>query len=82
MFFWKNTKSLCSEYKFSLNDNIRKSENGIKGREIKKKRCTSKSLKNKCVSARLKIISSILSPNETDVGGSWKKNREKYDYTK
>lgn len=32
---------------------------------------TSKSLKNKCVSAKLKIISSILSPNDTDVGGSW-----------
>lgn len=36
-------------------------------------RLTSKSLKNKCVSAKLKIISSILRPNDTDVGGSYRK---------
>lgn len=34
------------------------------------KALTSKSLKNKCVSAKLKIISSIRSPSDTDVGGS------------
>lgn len=39
------------------------------------KKLTSKSLKNKCVSAKLKIISSILRPNDTDVGGSWKTNK-------
>lgn len=32
---------------------------------------TSKSLKNRCVSARLKIISSILKPRVTARGGSW-----------
>lgn len=44
----------------------------VKGncKERKHKKSTSKSLKNKCVSAKLKIISSILSPNDTDVGGS------------
>ncbi len=31
---------------------------------------TSKSLKNKCVSARLKIISSMRNPNDTLAGGS------------
>lgn len=40
---------------------------------------TSKSLKNKCVSAKLKIISSILRPNDTDVGGSWKKDKRQLD---
>lgn len=34
------------------------------------KKLTSKSLKKRCVSARLKIISSILRPKDTDVGGS------------
>lgn len=34
------------------------------------KKLTSRSLKNKCVSAKLKIISSILRPSDTDVGGS------------
>ena len=32
---------------------------------------TSKSLKNKCVSAKLKIISSMRSPNDTEFGASW-----------
>lgn len=32
---------------------------------------TSRSLKNKCESARLKIISSILRPRVTAIGGSW-----------
>ena len=45
------------------------------------KKLTSKSLKNKCVSAKLKIISSILRPNDTDVGGSWK-NKEKRNHLK
>lgn len=37
---------------------------------------TSKSLKNKCVSARLKIISSIRSPRVTAMGGSWNENTQ------
>lgn len=40
-------------------------------------RRTSRSLKNKCVSAKLKIISSILSPSDTDVGGSCKKDKKR-----
>lgn len=39
--------------------------------ELSEVHLTSKSLKNKCVSARLKIISSILRPNVTAIGGSW-----------
>lgn len=36
---------------------------------------TSRSLKNRCVSARLKIISSIIRPMRTDVVVSWLKER-------
>lgn len=45
------------------------------------KKLTSRSLKNKCVSAKLKIISSILRPSDTDVGGSWK-NKQEHNHIK
>lgn len=47
-------------------------------RLLKEWTLTSKSLKNRCVSAKLKIISSIRSPRDTEVGGSLKKKLSEY----